>query len=84
VSVPGRSIVLLDRRDWVYVLSLLVPLVAYDLTLKIVSILSEYPDFGVWGALRLLRSVFRPDKSGSQRADPQGGGMGENGSAPCP
>ena len=56
MSVLGRSIVLLDRRDWVYVLSLLVPLVAYDLALKIVSILYEYPDSGVWGALRLLRS----------------------------
>ena len=47
---------LLDRRDWVYVLSLLVPLVVYTLCLKVVGIVSEYPASGVWGILRLLRS----------------------------
>jgi lipoteichoic acid synthase len=47
---------LLDRRDWVYLLSLLIPLVAYDLALKVVGLASEYPDSGVWDTLRLLRS----------------------------
>jgi arylsulfatase A-like enzyme len=56
VRVRGRSIALLDRRDFVYVLSLLVPVVAYDLAIKIVGILSDYPSAGVLGGLRLLRS----------------------------
>src|SRR5215204_7734723 len=47
---------LLDRRDWVYLLSLLVPVVAYDLALKVVGLASEQPGSGVWDALRLLRS----------------------------
>jgi lipoteichoic acid synthase len=56
VRVRNRSIALLGWRDWVYVLSLLVPLVAYELILKLVTLVSEYPDSGVWEALRLLRS----------------------------
>jgi lipoteichoic acid synthase len=56
VRVRDRSIALLDWRDWVYVLSLLVPLVAYETSLKVLSLVSEYPASGVWGALRLLRS----------------------------
>jgi lipoteichoic acid synthase len=47
---------LLDRRDWVYLLSLLIPLVAYDLALKVVGLASEQPGSGVWDALGLLRS----------------------------
>jgi lipoteichoic acid synthase len=47
---------LLDRWDWVYLLGLLIPLVAYDLALKIVGLASERPGFGMWDALRLLRS----------------------------
>jgi lipoteichoic acid synthase len=47
---------LLDRRDWVYLLSLLVPLVAYDLALKIVGLASEQQGSGAWDALRLVRS----------------------------
>lgn len=47
---------LLDRRDWVYLLTLLVPLVAYDLALKIVGLASEQPGSGVRDALRMLRS----------------------------
>ena len=47
---------LLDRRDWVYLLTLLVPLVAYDLALKIVGLASEQPGSGVWDALGMLRS----------------------------
>src|SRR5215217_5117427 len=47
---------LLDRRDWVYLLTLLVPLLAYDLALKVVGLASEQQDSGVWDALGLLRS----------------------------
>jgi len=47
---------LLDRREWVYLLSLLVPLVAYDLVLKVIGLASEQQGFGVWDAPRLLRS----------------------------
>jgi lipoteichoic acid synthase len=47
---------LLDRRDWVYLLSLLVPLIVYTLGLKVVGIVSEYSTSGVWGTLRLFRS----------------------------
>jgi arylsulfatase A-like enzyme len=56
VRVSGRSISLLGRRDFVYVLSLLVPVVAYELVLKVIGLTSEYPAAGVLGALRLLRS----------------------------
>ena len=51
-----RSISLLDRRDWVYLLSVLIPLVAYDLALKIIGLASEYPGSEVWDTLHLLRS----------------------------
>jgi len=47
---------LLDRRDWVYLLSLLIPLVAYDLALKVVGLASEQPGSGVWDVVGLLRS----------------------------
>jgi lipoteichoic acid synthase len=56
VRVQTHSFSLLVRRDWVYLLSLLVPLVAYTLCLKVVGIVSEYPASGVWGTLRLFRS----------------------------
>jgi len=56
VRVRDSSIALLKHRDWVYVLSLLVPLVVYELALKMLGLVSEYPASGVWGALRLLRS----------------------------
>jgi arylsulfatase A-like enzyme len=56
VSVPGHSIAFLDRRDWVYVLSLLVPLIIYELALEVLGLLSEYPASGVWETLRLLHS----------------------------
>ena len=56
MRIRGHPMVLLNRRDWVYLLSLLVPLLTYELALKVVSLVSEYPDSGVWGALRLLRS----------------------------
>src|SRR5688572_15079266 len=56
MRVRDRSIALLNGRDWVYVLGLLIPLVAYELALKVSALVSEYPASGVWGALRLLRS----------------------------
>jgi hypothetical protein len=49
VRVQDTSIALLDRRGWVCILSLLVPLVVYELALKVVALVSEYPDSGVWG-----------------------------------
>jgi lipoteichoic acid synthase len=56
VSVRTPFLTPLVRRDWVYVLSLLIPLVVYTLCLKVVGFISEFPSLGVWGALRLLRS----------------------------
>jgi lipoteichoic acid synthase len=47
---------LLERRDWVYLLSLLIPLAAYDLALKVVGLASEQPGSGVGDAVGLLRS----------------------------
>jgi lipoteichoic acid synthase len=47
---------LLDRRDRVYLLSLLVPLLAYDLALKVVGLASGRSDVGAWDALGMLRS----------------------------
>jgi hypothetical protein len=49
VRVRGSSIALLGRRDWIYILSLLVPLVVYELALKVDALVSEYPDSGVGG-----------------------------------
>ena len=56
MSIRYRLTNVLDRRNWIYVLSLLVPLFAYCLTLKVVGLVSEYPASGVWDTLRLLRS----------------------------
>src|SRR5215212_2861529 len=47
---------LLSRRDWVYLLSLLVPLVAYDLTLKGLLVVVWPEDPGFLGGLDLMRS----------------------------
>src|SRR5918912_3958151 len=47
---------LLDRRDWVYLLSLLIPLVTYNLALKAVGLASEHPAYRGLDALGLLRS----------------------------
>ena len=46
----------LDRRDWIYSLSLLVPFVLYDLTLKALVIASFYGDRGLASTLDLMRS----------------------------
>jgi lipoteichoic acid synthase len=56
VRIRDHAISLLDRRDWVYLLSLLVPLFAYDLALKVVGLASGHSGVGVWDALGLLRS----------------------------
>ena len=56
MRVRDRSVTLLGGRDWVYLLSLLVPLLAYEIALKVINLVSEYPASGVWAALRLLRS----------------------------
>ncbi len=47
---------LLIRRDWVYLLSLLVPFLLYDLVLKGVLVFSQPEDPGFWGGLGLMRS----------------------------
>ncbi len=53
---PEASRSLLSRRDWVYLLSLLVPFFLYDLVLKGVLVFSRPEDPGFWGALGLMRS----------------------------
>ncbi len=47
---------LLSRRDWVYVLGLLVPLILYNLTLKAVRVASLPGDHGLLSSLSLMRS----------------------------
>jgi lipoteichoic acid synthase len=54
----GRSWHLLGGHDWVYVLALLLPFVAYDLTLKAVRIASLRDEHGLLETLRLMRSDF--------------------------
>jgi lipoteichoic acid synthase len=48
--------VVLSRRDWVYLLSLLVPFVVYNLALKVASVVSQLGDPGLGSILRLMRS----------------------------
>jgi arylsulfatase A-like enzyme len=54
--LEAQDSALLSRRDWVYLLSLLVPFVIYDLTLKglLVALWPEAP--GIVGGLDLMRS----------------------------
>jgi lipoteichoic acid synthase len=52
----GRSPRLLGGHDRVYVLALLIPFVAYDLTLKAVRVASLRDEHGLLGALKLMRS----------------------------
>ena len=56
MSVPGFLRALLRRRDWVYTLSLLVPFVIYNLTLKAYDIAARPDDVGFIKALDLMRS----------------------------
>ena len=53
---PERPRFLLGRADWVRVLALLVPLVAYVLTLKAVRVARLPDEHGFFGALELMRS----------------------------
>jgi lipoteichoic acid synthase len=56
-NILGISGVLLGRRDWVYLLSLLVPLFVYNLTLKAYDVLASQPgDPGFPQTLVLTRS----------------------------
>jgi phosphoglycerol transferase MdoB-like AlkP superfamily enzyme len=47
---------LLSRRDWVYLLSLLVPFTVYDLVLKGALVFTGIEDPGLMGGLGLMRS----------------------------
>jgi lipoteichoic acid synthase len=47
---------LLSNRDWVYLLSLLVPLAVYDLVLKVVRIYSQEEQAGFFEVFGLIRS----------------------------
>jgi lipoteichoic acid synthase len=47
---------LLGPRDWVYVLSLLVPFALYDLGLKAIRVASLPDEHGLLGSLKLMRS----------------------------
>ena len=47
---------LLSRRDWVYLLSLLVPFVVYDLVLKAIDVASQPGEHGPARTLDLMRS----------------------------
>jgi len=47
---------LLDLRDWIYLLSLLIPLVLYNLVLKAAGVAAQEDVDGAFGALSLIRS----------------------------
>src|SRR5919205_1016518 len=47
---------LVSRRDWVYLLSLLIPFAVYDLILKALLVVSWPEDPGLLGGLDLMRS----------------------------
>ena len=53
-SLPGAP--LLSRRDWVYSLSLLVPLVVYNLALRALGVASGAGDLGLGATLESMRS----------------------------
>ncbi len=46
----------MSRRDWVYVLSLLIPFVVYNLALKALDVARRPDDPGLGGTLELMRS----------------------------
>ena len=48
--------ILLSRRDWVYLLSLLVPLIVYNLALKAADVVSMSEYGGVWRTLSFMPS----------------------------
>jgi lipoteichoic acid synthase len=47
---------LLDRRDWVYLFSLLIPFGIYNLALKAYDVASRFSDLGLARKLKLMRS----------------------------
>jgi lipoteichoic acid synthase len=55
-NLEARRTPLLSRHEWVYLLSLLVPLVAYDLVLKGLLVVAWPEDPGLVGGLDLMRS----------------------------
>ena len=55
-KVLGFLGVLLNRRDWVYLLSLLVPFIVYNLALKAASVISQPGGHGLAPTLDLMRS----------------------------
>ena len=56
LKVLGFFRTLLNRREWLYLLSLLVPLVAYDLALKTYAISSLPGELGLSRTIDLMRS----------------------------
>jgi hypothetical protein len=57
MNVPGFIRALLNRRDWVYTLSLLVPFVVYSLVLKAIDVASlPGDDHGLARTLDLMQS----------------------------
>jgi len=56
MSVRGKLGALLGVRAWIYVLSLLVPLLAYTLALKVSNMVARSPESGLLESLRLMRS----------------------------
>lgn len=56
MNITSFSSALLNRRDWVYLLSLLIPLVVYDLILKASDIASLPSDHGPAQTFELIRS----------------------------
>jgi lipoteichoic acid synthase len=56
VGVVARSRELLSREEWVYALSLLVPLVVYNVVLKVVRVATQFQVPGPLGFLDQVRS----------------------------
>jgi lipoteichoic acid synthase len=55
-NASGGAPRLLDHRDWVYVLALLVPFALYNLALKGVRVASLPDEHGLLGSVQLMRS----------------------------
>ena len=56
VETCGAARSLLSRRDWIYLLGLLVPFVVYDLALKGALVFAGSGNPGLLGGLGLMRS----------------------------
>src|SRR5215210_120496 len=56
LGTRGASRSLLSGRDWIYLLSLLIPFVVYDLALKAALVFVGSGDPGLWGGFGLMRS----------------------------